>query len=129
MASILVAEDNPLNFELVRDVLQSTGHTISWARDGAEALERLRSLHVDLLLLDLHLPGVDGMEVLATIRKDRDLRRLPVLVISADAMAGVSESVLNEGADAYLAKPFKVKELIRQVEYLLHSETAVSPSA
>jgi CheY-like chemotaxis protein len=129
VASILVAEDNPLNFELVRDVLQSTGHTINWAKDGAETLDRLRSLHVDLLLLDLHLPGIDGMGVLATIRKDRDLRRLPVLVISADAMAGVSESVLNEGADAYLAKPFKVKELIRQVEYLLRSETAVSPSA
>jgi len=129
VASILVAEDNPLNFELVRDVLQSTGHAINWARDGAEALERVRSLHVDLLLLDLHLPGVDGMEVLTTIRGDRRLKRLPVLVISADAMTGVSEWVLRSGADSYLAKPFKVKDLIQRVEDLLQTAGAVSPSA
>ena len=129
MASILYAEDNPLNFELVRDVLQATGHTINWAKDGSEALDRLHSHHIDLLLLDLHLPGVDGMEVLGSIRRDRVLNRLPVLVISADAMAGVSEWVLSGGADGYLAKPFKVKDLIQRVEYLLSSASAVSPSA
>jgi CheY-like chemotaxis protein len=129
VASILYAEDNPLNFELVRDVLQATGHAIHWAKDGAEALDRLKALHIDLLLLDLHLPGVDGMEVLSAVRKDRALSRLPVLVITADAMAGVSEWVLKEGADRYLAKPFKVKDLIQHVEYLLRSQAAFSPSA
>lgn len=128
MASILVAEDNALNFELVRDVLQATGHVINWSRDGSETLDRLRSLHVDLLLLDLHLPGIDGMEVLTTVRNDRFYGHLPVLVISADAMAGVGDWVLSRGADGYLAKPFKVKDLIRQVEYLLRSESAISPS-
>jgi CheY-like chemotaxis protein len=69
------------------------------------------------------------MEVLSAVRKDHNMSRIPVLVITADAMTGVSEWVLNEGADRYLAKPFKVKDLIQQVEYLLHSQTAFSPSA
>jgi CheY-like chemotaxis protein len=125
----MVAEDNPLNYELVRDVLQTTGHAIHWARDGGEALDRLRSHHVDILLLDLHLPGVDGMEVLTTLRADAGLNGLRVLVISADAMNGVREWVLDAGADAYLAKPFKVKDLLDHVDRLLRRSAAVSPSA
>lgn len=130
MSSILVAEDNPLNFELARDVLQRDGHTIHWARDGVEAIDRLRSLYVDLVLLDLHLPTIDGMQVLYTIRADPALRGMRVLVVSADAMPGVREWVLREGADAFLAKPFKVKELVSEVGHLLSRSTEyISPSA
>src|SRR6266851_5465671 len=68
MAEILVAEDNPLNFELVRDLLDARGHTVEWARDGEEALAKASSGKFDLLLLDLHMPRLDGLQVVRMLR-------------------------------------------------------------
>jgi CheY-like chemotaxis protein len=119
VSTIVVADDNPLNFELARDVLQSAGHEVLSAKDGTQAIDSVRSLQVDLVLLELRLPNADGLQVLNTIRTDPVLRQIRVLVVSADPTSGVREWVIRAGADGYLAKPFKVKELVREVERLL----------
>lgn len=115
----MVADDNPLNFELARDVLRAAGHEVLSAKDGTQAIDSVRSLQVDLVLLELRLPNADGLQVLNTIRTDPVLRQIRVLVVSADPTSGVREWVIRAGADGYLAKPFKVKELVREVERLL----------
>ena len=115
-AEILVAEDNPLNFELLRDILTGAGHLVDWARDGEEALTRLRSRPFDLLLLDLHMPRLDGIQVLRAVRADPALAALRVVIVSADAMGNVAETVTTEGADAYLTKPVDITALLNEVE-------------
>jgi CheY-like chemotaxis protein len=103
---ILLAEDNELNFELARDLLEAAGHRVSWARDGLQALEMASSRRIDLLVLDLHLPGISGQEVLRRLRLDAGNRDLPILVLTADAMQGTGAAVLEGGANAYMSKPF-----------------------
>jgi CheY-like chemotaxis protein len=103
---VLVAEDNEINFELVRDLLEGGGHRVQWARDGIQALEALEANQFDLLLLDLDLPRLSGIEVLRRLRADDATRELRVIVLTADAMVGTREVVLTAGADGYLTKPF-----------------------
>ncbi|MGH7778148.1 MAG: response regulator [Candidatus Dormibacterales bacterium] len=114
MARILVAEDNVLNFELVRDVLEGQGHEIEWARDGEEALAKAGGSAFALLLLDLHMPKLDWLEVLAALRR-AGASPARVVVVSADAMGGVPEAVAQAGADAYLSKPLEVGALVAEV--------------
>ena len=116
MAEILVAEDNPLNFELVRDILEADGHHVFWARDGQEAVDESRQRVFDLVLLDLHMPRLDGLQVLEAIRAEDGPKRVKVVVVSADAMGGVSETVLGAGADGYLTKPLEIQTLLAEVE-------------
>lgn len=116
VADILVAEDNPLNFELVRDVLEADGHSVFWARDGIEAVGEVRRQPFDLVLLDLHMPKLDGLQVLEQLRAEEKSRSLKVVVISADAMGGVAQSVLAAGADGYLTKPVEIQRLLAEVE-------------
>jgi CheY-like chemotaxis protein len=116
VAAILVAEDNLLNFELLRDVLVAKGHDVKWSRDGVETLAEARTGNFDLVLLDLHMPKLGGIEVLQELRSDPASRTLPVLVVSADAMAEVEKEVMAAGADGYISKPLEVRELAREVE-------------
>lgn len=116
---VLVAEDNEVNFELVRDVLELDGHTVIWARHGGEALTMARSEAVDLLVLDLHLPQLSGREVLRRLRSEPPGFDAKILVLSADAMAGTREETIEGGADAFLSKPFHVAEFRAAVAELL----------
>ena len=116
MADVLVAEDNPLNFELVRDLLDARGHTVEWARDGEEALAKARTGQFDLLLLDLHMPRLDGLQVVRALRATPPSRPLKVIALTADAMAGVRDDLFAAGVDGYLAKPLDLRALIREME-------------
>ena len=116
LADVLVAEDNPLNFELVRDLLDARGHAVEWARDGEEALRLARTGRFDLLLLDLHMPRLDGLEVIRAIRAEPPERPLKVIALTADAMVGVREDLFAAGVDGYLSKPLDLGALIREME-------------
>jgi CheY-like chemotaxis protein len=116
VAAILVAEDNALNYELVRDVLTASGHDVTWARDGLETLAEARSGVFDLVLLDLHMPKLGGIELLQELRADPSGRDLRVLVVTADAMGDVARDVIEAGADGYISKPLEVQALTREVE-------------
>jgi CheY-like chemotaxis protein len=116
---VLVAEDNEINFELVRDLLEASGHRVQWARDGIQALDALLAEHFDLLLLDLDLPRLSGMDLLRRLRTEQATQELSVLVLTADAMAGTQEAVTAAGADGYLSKPFGVATFRHTIQDLL----------
>jgi CheY-like chemotaxis protein len=121
VASILVAEDNVLNFELVRDVLVARGHEVQWSRDGMDTLAQARSGAFDLMLLDLHMPKLSGLQVLEQLREEPGRRRPRILVVSADAMGDIASEVIAAGADAYISKPIEVGSLTQEVEKQLRT--------
>ncbi len=116
---VLVAEDNALNFELISAVLEREGHGVRWARDGQEAVNAAAADCPDLMILDLHLPQLSGLEVLKRVRADPATNDLPVLVLTADAMAGTREEALGEGATDIMTKPFELKALRSTIARLL----------
>ncbi|MBL4850091.1 MAG: response regulator [Planctomycetes bacterium] len=115
---VLVVDDNDSNLEYARQVLVSRWD-VTVAAGGAEALEALAAGAPDLLLLDLSMPGVDGWEVLNSVRSNPATKALTVVACSAHAMAGDKERALAAGFDAYLAKPFRSAELVEMVSHFL----------
>src|SRR5262249_45987970 len=115
---VLVAEDNALNQQVVRHLLARQGHTVQIAKDGQETLEALEQGCFDLLLLDVHMPELDGFRVIETLRRnERDTNRhLPVVALTARSMKGDRERCLAAGMDDYLAKPIRGKELFAAIE-------------
>jgi CheY-like chemotaxis protein len=113
---ILVVEDNEKNMKLFRDVLQATGYETLEASTGEEALDLARSELPALVLMDVQLPGIDGVEALGRLREDPLTASIPVLALTAQAMQGDRERFLDAGFDGYLAKPVNVVELVNAVE-------------
>jgi len=113
---ILVVEDNETSMKLFRDVLQAKGYSTLEASTGEDAVELARSRDPALVLMDVQLPGIDGIEALAQLRGDERTSAIPVVALTAQAMSGDSERFLDVGFDAYLSKPVDVLELIRVVE-------------
>ncbi|HZU19930.1 MAG TPA: response regulator [Gaiellaceae bacterium] len=113
---VLVVEDNEKNMKLFRDVLQATGYSTLEATSGEDAIE-LALAHVPaLVLMDVQLPGIDGVEALARLRRDDRTASIPVLALTAQAMRGDRERFLDAGFDGYLSKPVDVLELIAAVK-------------
>jgi CheY-like chemotaxis protein len=116
---VLVVEDNEVNYELASALLEFMGHDVSWARDGVSGLDAALSGAFDLVLLDLHIPKKSGREVLRALRDDARASGLPVLVLTAEAMLGTGEAILDGGASAYLSKPFDLDEFRSTVTALM----------
>jgi two-component system, cell cycle response regulator DivK len=113
---VLVVEDNDKNMKLIRDVLQATGYDTVEARTGDDAVKLAVSQAPALVLMDVQLPGIDGVEALARLRDDERTASIPVLALTAQAMHGDRERFLAAGFDGYLSKPVDVAELLRTVE-------------
>ena len=112
---ILVVEDNEKNMKLFRDVLQASGYETLEATTGEEAVELARAEQPSLVLMDVQLPGIDGLEALAQLRSDPRTASIPVLALTAQAMQGDRERFLDAGFDGYLSKPVNVVELVNAV--------------
>lgn len=119
MKTVLVADDKATSRELVRTVLERSGYTVAEAGDGLEALRNARELKPDLIILDLHMPGLDGFGVIREIRRDRELAATPVMALTASAMQGDRERALSAGFTAYIAKPIQIGALRNEVARLL----------
>jgi len=115
---VLVVEDNEKNMKLFRDVLQATGFATLEATTGEEAVELALAHRPALVLLDVQLPGIDGVEALARLRGDERTEAIPVLALTAQAMHGDRERFLEAGFDGYLSKPVDIVELIATVREL-----------
>jgi two-component system cell cycle response regulator DivK len=113
--TVLYIEDNLHNRRIVRKALQRCGYTVIEAEDGPTGLAMVRELKPPLVLLDIGLPEMDGLEVVARIRADAELRDIPVIALTASAMSGDRERFLAAGCDDYLSKPVQLKELINKV--------------
>lgn len=115
MKTVLLTDDNPTNRELIREVLEAAGFKVVEACDGHEALELARSCGPHVMLLDVQMPKLDGIRVIAEIRKDPALSSLPVIAITAFAMQGDRERILAAGFDAYVTKPIDFPALVAEV--------------
>jgi two-component system cell cycle response regulator DivK len=115
-AKILVVEDNQRNMKLVRDVLQATGYRTLEATTGSRAVELAAEHGPDLVLMDIRLPDIDGVETLGRLRADERTAAIPVLALTAQAMDGDRERFLAAGFDGYVSKPVNVAGLIATVK-------------
>ena len=118
-ARILVVEDNPKNLKLVRDVLSYSGYEVVEATTGEEGVRLAREVHPDLVLMDLQLPGIDGAEALRRIRSEDATRSMPVVAVTAFAMADDRRHAFDSGFDGYVEKPISVRSLAQQVQDFL----------
>lgn len=115
---ILLVEDNEMNMKLFRDVLRAKGFATLEAVTGEEGIALARQHLPSLVIMDVHLPGIDGVGALASMRSDERTSPIPVVAVTAQAMHGDRERFLEAGFDAYLAKPVDVFELIATVSEL-----------
>ena len=114
-ARVLIVEDNPLNLKLVRDVLLQAGFEVIEARTGEEGVARTQDSQPDLILMDLQLPGINGTQALRLIRNDASGADIPVVALTAFAMAEDRDRALLDGFDGYLTKPISVRDLPQQI--------------
>ncbi len=114
--SILIVEDNELNMKLFNDLLEANGYTTLQTRDGLSALEIAREHKPDLILMDIQLPEVSGLEVTKWLKEDEDLRAIPVIAVTAFAMKGDEEKIREGGCEAYISKPISVNSFLQTVE-------------
>jgi two-component system cell cycle response regulator DivK len=117
--SILVVEDNELNMKLFHDLLEAQGYAVLQSRDGMEALKLARTHKPDLILMDIQLPEVSGLEVTKWLKEDEDLRAIPVIAVTAFAMKGDEEKIREGGCEAYISKPISVVNFLETVEKFL----------
>jgi CheY-like chemotaxis protein len=118
---VLVVEDNDMNMQLVEYLLEEGGIDIVKATSGEEALSITRSAApFDLILMDIHLPGMDGLSVVRAMKDDTRTARVPILALTAHAMRGDKDRFLDAGCDGYISKPIDVKTFLSSISQYLH---------
>ncbi|MEL6323089.1 MAG: response regulator [Pseudomonadota bacterium] len=117
--SVLVVEDNELNMRLFCDLLDAYGYATHQCRDGAKAVELARTEQPDLIIMDIQLPEVSGLDITRWIKDDGDLAHIPVLAVTAFAMRADEQRVREAGCEGYLSKPIQMMSFIRAVEDLI----------
>jgi len=121
---ILIVEDNEKNLKLVRDVLQYRGYQTIEAGSGEEGVRLAKARIPDLVLMDIQLPGMDGIAALGELRADVTTRAIPVIAVTASAMTHDRKKIMAAGFDGYQSKPIKVKEFIDAVREMLDQRAA-----
>ena len=118
-SSVLVVEDNAQNMMMMRDLLQAQGYEVLEARDGKQGWDLARTHRPDLMLMDIQLPDVSGLEVTRWLKADDVLRAIPVVAVTAFAMKGDAELMREMGCDGYIAKPISVLDFLRVVARII----------
>jgi two-component system cell cycle response regulator DivK len=116
MARVLIVEDNPTNMTLAVFLLQSVGHTVLSATDAEAGLTLARDEQPNLILMDIQLPGMDGLEATALLKRDEATRAIPVIALTALAMKGDEERIRAAGCDGYIAKPMRYQDFLAAIE-------------
>ena len=119
---ILVVEDNAMNLELVRDILLAEGYEVLEAADGATGVHVAGAERPELILMDLQLPGLDGLQAVQLIRADDALRDVPIVAVTAHAMKGDDERARSAGCDGFIAKPIQVRDFVTTVARYLEGK-------
>ena len=121
MAKILIIEDNATNMKLATILLESAGYTVLSATDAEAGLTSARSEQPDLVLMDIHLPGMDGLEATMLLKRDNATRAIPVIALTALAMKGDEERIRAAGCIGYIAKPMRYQEFLATIAAQLAS--------
>lgn len=119
----MVVEDNDLNRKLFCDVLKANGFDVEPVADGNVVLDTARTVSPDLIIMDIQLPGVSGVDLIEAAKKDRNLRAIPVLAVTAFAAKGDEERIRSAGAAGYLAKPVSISPFMSAVKELIEPQT------
>lgn len=118
--TVLIVEDNELNMKLFRDLLEAHGYNTVESRDGIDALKVAREMRPDLILMDIQLPEVSGLEIAKWMKEDENLKSIPIIAVTAFAMKGDEEKIRQGGCEAYLAKPISLNNFLETVERYLN---------
>jgi two-component system, cell cycle response regulator DivK len=116
---ILIVEDNDLNLKLFRDLLGANGYKTVETKEGLEAISLAKNLHPDLILMDIQLPEISGLEVTRRIKADREVAGIPIIAVTAFAMKNDEEKILRAGCEAYISKPISITDFLSTVRYFL----------
>ncbi len=115
MATVLVVEDNPANMALAVFLLESVGHTVLRGTDAEAGLALARREHLDLILMDIQLPGMDGLAATALLKQEEATRSIPVIALTSQAMKGDEARIRAAGCDGYIAKPLRYQDFLAAV--------------
>ena len=118
--TVLIVEDNELNMKLFNDLLEAHGYATLQTKDGIEAMKMARQHRPDLILMDIQLPEVSGLEVTKWLKEDPDLRAIPVVAVTAFAMKGDEDKIRQGGCEAYIAKPISVAKFLETIQRFLN---------
>ena len=121
---VLIVEDSPLNMELATDLLETAGYAVLQAGDAERGFALLRTEPVDIVLMDMRLPGMDGIAAVRAIRGDPRFRPLRVVALTAQAMRGDREVAVEAGFDGYISKPIDTRTFVRTVEGFMRAPAA-----
>ncbi|MBF4991797.1 response regulator [Methylophilus sp. QUAN] len=119
MAKILIVEDNPNNMKLAQLLLESSGHEVLQAVNALDGLDIARSLLPAVILMDIQLPGMDGLTATRLLKEDAQTSHIKIIALTAFAMKGDEEKMRQAGCDSYIAKPIRYKEFLQTVDALL----------
>ena len=120
--TILVVEDAPLNMKLIREILTYRGDTVFEAANGREGIDLAIEKKPDLILMDIQMPVMDGMEATQLIKANPATRHIPIVALTGYAMDGDKKRMLEAGCDGYLSKPFRIKELLQAIDIFFDSK-------
>jgi len=116
--TILIVEDEPKNLKLLRDLLQRFGYETIEATDGAQGVELAKTMIPSLILMDIMMPKMDGLEATRIIKADTTTKHIPIIALTSYAMKGDRERTLEAGCDGYIAKPVDIQEVLKAVEHV-----------
>ena len=117
--TVMIVEDNELNMKLFRDLIEASGYETVRTRNGQDALELAREYRPDLILMDIQLPGLSGLEVTKWLKQDDELHTIPVIAVTAFAMKGDEERIRQGGCEAYISKPIAVGSFMETIRSYL----------
>ncbi len=117
--SILIVEDNELNMKLFNDLLEAKGYEVIQTRNGMDALDIAREHRPDLILMDIQLPEVSGLEVTKWIKEDETIAHIPVIAVTAFAMKGDEDRIRQGGCEAYISKPISVASFLKTIQFYI----------
>ena len=124
-STVLYVEDNPDNRSLIRRVLEAEGYTVVEAINAKQALEKLENNHIDLVLMDINMPDMDGYTLTARIKTIEQFSGIPIVAVTANVMRGDREKSLGAGCDGYIQKPIDIDTLSQQIERFILRRTNV----
>lgn len=127
--TVLIVEDNELNMKLFRDLLEAHGIATIETRNGMEVLEIARTKKPDLILMDIQLPEVSGLDVTKWLKGDEALKNIPVIAVTAFAMKGDEEKIREGGCEDYISKPISVSRFLEVIQTYLNKEAAINQEA
>lgn len=126
--TILVVEDNAMNMELITDLLESRGYLVVQATSGSDALNLAKTEHPGIILMDIQLPGLDGLTVTGVLKDDPQTRDIPIIALTAHAMRGDEEKAREAGCDGYISKPIDTRQLPVTIRAHLDRSPGGAPS-